>query len=189
MSNGITSNPLVLLLLLSSLYTACSQSTELQRATCLRGTSCSDCINTAYFCGWCTLSSYNSSRCIPQSDRDTCLDNSNTSFLEFPSSSLTILENYELGSSREDQIILTQPQQVKLELRLGETKSFNITSSPASGYPLDLYLLMDLSTSMKIGFRQIQSVSQELVDTVRNITSDYMLGIGSFVDKPIAPFR
>ena len=189
MSNGITSSPLIFLLLLSSLYAAYSQSLELQRATCSRGTSCSECINTAYFCGWCTLPSYNSSRCIPQSEGDTCLDNSNSSFLEFPSSSLTILENYELGSSRGDQIILTQPQRVKLELRLGETKSFNITSSPAPGYPLDLYLLMDLSTSMKKGFRQIQSVSQELVDTVRNITSDYMLGIGSFVDKPIAPFR
>ncbi|KAI6648467.1 Integrin beta [Oopsacas minuta] len=188
MSKGFRS--LILLLLLSSLHTTYLQSIDIQRNTCSRESSCSKCLNVAHYCGWCTHPSFNSTRCIPHLDEDTCIEySSNTSYLQHLSSSLTILENYPLGSSRGNQIILTQPQRVKLELRLGETKSFNITSSPAPGYPLDLYLLMDLSTSMRVGFMQIQSVSQELVDTVRNITSDYMLGIGSFVDKPIAPFR
>ena len=180
------------MLLLQYLQTS-SQTIESQRATCSSHTSCSQCINSGYFCGWCTLSSINSTRCIPLSDSSSCAgDSLNTSSslnFQYPRSSIEILEDAPLGSSRGDQIILTRPQRLKLELRLGETRSFNLTSSPAPGYPLDLYLLMDLSYSMKEGFMQIQSVSQQLVDTVRNITSDYRLGMGSFVDKPIAPFR
>ena len=180
----------LLLLLLLSLSPTSSQSIESQRSTCSSHTSCSQCINAAYFCGWCILSSTNSTRCIPMEESASCVGNiSNSSSLQHPRSSVEIIEDVPLGSSRGNQIVLTKPQHVKLELRLGETKSFNIISSPAPGYPLDLYLLIDLSYSMMEGFMRIQSLSQQLVDTVENITMDYRLGMGSFVDKPIAPFR
>ena len=192
MSNTARKLLLLIVLLLQSLNPTSSQSILSQRATCSSHASCSQCINAAHFCGWC-LSSTNSTRCIPVADASSCmggsLESSNSSNFQYPRSSIEILENVPLGSVRGNQIVLTQPQRVKLELRLGETQSFNLTSSPAPGYPLDLYLLMDLSYSMRAGFMQIQSVSQQLVDTVENITMDYRLGMGSFVDKPIAPFR
>ena len=192
-SNHITHRFIVFLSLLLFFYQTASQSIEAQRSTCSVHTSCSQCIKAATFCAWCTSPFYNSTRCIPITDEDACEDNSvldtNRRFIQFPQSSVQLLQDAPLGSKDGDQIILTQPQRVKLQLRLGETTSFNITSSPAPGYPLDLYLLMDLSSSMKEGFRQIQSISHELVETVRNITSDFGLGMGSFVDKPIAPFR
>ena len=74
---------------------------------------------------------------------------------------------------------------------------FVLTDSPINlqvqfkrlaGYPVDLYIIMDLSTSMKNSKDKLVNLAASLAEAMRNITSDFQMGFGSFIDKPISPF-
>ncbi|XP_032787679.2 integrin beta-PS isoform X1 [Daphnia magna] len=47
---------------------------------------------------------------------------------------------------------------------------------------------MDLSTSMKASKEKLVNLAASLADAMRNITTDFRMGFGSFIDKPISPF-
>ena len=47
---------------------------------------------------------------------------------------------------------------------------------------------MDLSTSMKNSKDKLVNLAASLAEAMRNITSDFQMGFGSFIDKPISPF-
>lgn len=55
-------------------------------------------------------------------------------------------------------------------------------------YPLDLYYLMDLSFSLLELKKELSDLGNLLAETMRNITSDFQLGYGSFIDKLVMPF-
>jgi protocadherin alpha len=55
-------------------------------------------------------------------------------------------------------------------------------------HPIDLYYLMDFSGSMSDDKKNLVILAAKLKNSIGNITEDYELGLGSFVDKPIAPF-
>jgi protocadherin alpha len=66
---------------------------------------------------------------------------------------------------------------------------FNITLKYARAEnPLDLYYLMDLSYSMKDDKETLQSLGRSLEETMRQFTSDFRLGFGSFIDKTVRPY-
>ena len=48
-----------------------------------------------------------------------------------------------------DDIILVQPQGVKIKLRPGSSQKINFRIGQSPEYPLDLYFLLDLSWSME----------------------------------------
>lgn len=58
----------------------------------------------------------------------------------------------------------------------------------AEDYPVDLYYLMDLSKSMEDDKEKLSHLGDLLSDTMRNITSNFRLGFGSFVDKVLMPY-
>lgn len=60
--------------------------------------------------------------------------------------------------------------------------------SQAVDYPVDLYYLMDLSKSMEDDKEKLSKLGDLLSDTMRNITSNFQLGFGSFVDKVLMPY-
>lgn len=67
------------------------------------------------------------------------------------------------------------PERIKLSYR------------PARNNPLDLYVLMDLTWTMKDDRETLVKLGFELATTLRNLTSNYRLGFGSFADKPEMP--
>ncbi|CAI9570099.1 unnamed protein product, partial [Staurois parvus] len=81
-----------------------------------------------------------------------------------------------------------RPQQLILKLRRGEPQTFNLTFRRAEDYPIDLYYLMDLSYSMKDDLENVKSLGTALMEEIKNITSDFQIGFGSFIDKPVMPF-
>lgn len=105
-------------------------------------------------------------------------------------------------------IVQVSPQNVKLKLRVGEFywKTFNphaakltftildekhlltVKYGQAVDYPVDLYYLMDLSKSMEDDKEKLSHLGDLLSDTMRNITSNFRLGFGSFVDKVLMPY-
>lgn len=105
-------------------------------------------------------------------------------------------------------IVQVSPQIAKLKLRVGEFywKIFHpheaeltftildekhlmrVDYSQAVDYPVDLYYLMDLSKSMEDDKEKLSHLGDLLSDTMRNITSNFRLGFGSFVDKVLMPY-
>jgi integrin beta 1 len=64
----------------------------------------------------------------------------------------------------------------------------SVKYSQAVDYPVDLYYLMDLSKSMEDDKEKLSSLGDTLAETMRNITSNFRLGFGSFVDKVLMPY-
>jgi len=59
--------------------------------------------------------------------------------------------------------------------------------SQAKDYPVDLYYLMDLSASMEPYRNDLSQLGTRLAETMQNLTSNFRIGFGSFVDKVILP--
>lgn len=66
--------------------------------------------------------------------------------------------------------------------------NFQIKFRRVAGYPVDLYYIMDLSTSMKPSKEKLVNLAASLAEAMRNITTDFRMGFGSFIDKPMSPF-
>ena len=66
--------------------------------------------------------------------------------------------------------------------------SIPVQFSRVAGYPVDLYYIMDLSTSMQHHKDKLVNLAAQLASTMKSITDDFRMGFGSFIDKPIAPF-
>lgn len=60
--------------------------------------------------------------------------------------------------------------------------------SQAEDYPVDLYYLMDLSSSMEDDKEKLSKLGDLLATTMIKITTNFRLGFGSFVDKVLMPF-
>lgn len=54
--------------------------------------------------------------------------------------------------------------------------------------PVDLYYLMDLSNSMENDKDKLAALGVKLTKRMKEITTNFRLGFGSFVDKPILPY-
>ncbi|CAG0885589.1 unnamed protein product [Darwinula stevensoni] len=70
----------------------------------------------------------------------------------------------------------------------GEEQSVKLTYTVSQNYPLDLYYLMDLTNTMKPHLDTLKKIGDELAKTLTNLTRNYQIGFGSFVDKPVWPF-
>jgi hypothetical protein len=55
----------------------------------------------------------------------------------------------------------------------------------ATDYPVDLYYLMDVSQSMDDDKETLAKMSYKIASEMRTITTNFRLGFGSFVDKPV----
>ncbi|XP_060104141.1 integrin beta-1 isoform X1 [Heteronotia binoei] len=162
--------------------------------------SCADCIQAGPNCGWCKNISFlqdgesTSARCddLEVLRSKGCPPEE----IENPRGSQEMLKNKEVtnrvkGSAeslKEENITQIQPQQVALKLRIGEPQTFSLKFKRAEDYPIDLYYLMDLSYSMKDDLENVKSLGTSLMSKMKNITSDFRIGFGSFVEKTVMPY-
>ena len=144
-------------------------------------TSCDDCIATAG-CIWCSNLSYpsTSSQCFEDTNNlslNTCSDS-----LENPMNEVDYVDR-----------VLNNTNQVSLEsidllLKVGNPESFNVLVKGAEDFPLDLYLLMDFSGSFRNDLLTVQSIAPELFTSLFNVSTQFRVGFGAFVDKPVPPY-
>ncbi|KAF2352631.1 Integrin beta subunit VWA domain [Trinorchestia longiramus] len=155
--------------------------------------SCSSCIQTPG-CQWCSSFMTNSSsrhRCYSSSssNNNICLPNSVVN----PQNEHVVLENrplteIEKGRPIDEDIVQLAPQRMKLLLRKGVPYNITFRFRLATDYPVDLYYLMDLSKSMEDDKDNLARLGSSLAATMRNLTSKFKLGFGSYVDKVVMPF-
>ncbi|KAL1375620.1 hypothetical protein pipiens_004614 [Culex pipiens pipiens] len=159
---------------------------------CFFQKTCIECLDTDYACAWCTDESYGmyKSRCMTLDDLRA--NNCSESGIEtnFNFSKLDIVQDDPPRDFDRERLEAVQisPQRIKLKLGKLEPHSFKFTYRPAKHYPLDLYYLMDLTWSMKDDRDTLVNMGDQLAKALANLTENYRLGFGSFIDKPIMPF-
>ncbi|XP_060901424.1 integrin beta-1-like isoform X1 [Labrus mixtus] len=160
--------------------------------------SCGECIQVAETCGWCTDEKFlttgesKSARC----DDLESLKKRNCAKIENPRGSIKINKDKPVTNRNKDvteklkpeQITQIQPQKLTLTLRSGEAQTFDLKFKRAEDYPIDLYYLMDLSFSMKDDLENVKNLGTDLMREMQEITSDFRIGFGSFVEKTVMPY-
>uniref|UniRef100_A0A8P4G366 Integrin beta n=1 Tax=Dicentrarchus labrax TaxID=13489 RepID=A0A8P4G366_DICLA len=162
--------------------------------------SCGECIQVAETCGWCsdetflTVGESKSARCddLESLKKRNC----DVAKIENPRGSISIDKNKPVTNRKKDvaeklkpeQITQIQPQKLTLTLRSGEPQTFELKFKRAEDYPIDLYYLMDLSFSMKDDLENVKNLGTDLMREMQEITSDFQIGFGSFVEKTVMPY-
>ena len=147
-----------------------------QLSNCTNFVSCSECISTAS-CVWC--STPGSAHCLSPDNVTGC----NEQDLFQPVSNIT--DRYDLSLNEKNQISL---EAINLELRVGERLTFTVSVKAAEDFPLDLYMLMDLSGSFGDDLDIVKGLAPRLPLALQHVSSDFLIGFGTFVDKPSLPY-
>eukprot|EP00096_Caligus_rogercresseyi_P012190 TRINITY_DN5033_c0_g1_i1.p1 TRINITY_DN5033_c0_g1~~TRINITY_DN5033_c0_g1_i1.p1 ORF type:complete len:836 (+),score=305.25 TRINITY_DN5033_c0_g1_i1:51-2558(+) len=159
---------------------------------CSNKQTCSECIQTPT-CAWCMKEDYVSAdgsqmpRCNQESQikRMQCP----VEYIVNPDIVFQIFSNTELRKSSVDhEAVQVKPQNVALKLRINEAYNMDFYYEQAQDYPEDLSYLMDLSKSMEDDKEKLSALGDLLSATMQNITSNFRLGFGSFVDKVVMPY-
>uniref|UniRef100_A0A670IAQ1 Integrin beta n=1 Tax=Podarcis muralis TaxID=64176 RepID=A0A670IAQ1_PODMU len=150
------------------------------RCVASRAKSCTECIQVSKDCSFCSDENYKESRCDFKDNllRYGCSQ-----------TSIVFMEGEMLTKSIDTSLKKTQvsPQNIAMKLRAGEEASFDVDVFEPSESPVDLYILMDFSYSMRDDLDNLKTMGQQLANFLTQLTSDYTIGFGKFVDKVTAP--
>ncbi|XP_055355464.1 integrin beta-PS-like [Paramacrobiotus metropolitanus] len=144
--------------------------------------SCGACIQAHPGCAWCEQEDFTPyvSRC----DLPSVL-------LEKKCSNAKIVEPQNVQDRYVDnppsEEIQIAPQKVSMKMRPRSTMSLTVKFRQTRR-PVDLYYLMDLSYSMLDDKVKIASLGRTLAEEMNNLTTNFRLGFGSFVDKTLMPY-
>ena len=163
---------LVHFMLLASLVTLGAP----QVINCTTLITCSQCISTAS-CVWCSTPS--SAQCLSQDNANDC----KIEDLFLPAT--IIVDKQESPLTEDNQVSL---KSINLKLRVSEPVSFSVSLKAAKNFPLDLYMLMDLSGSFRDDLERVKVLAPQLPLALQNVSSDFLIGFGTFVDKPSLPY-
>ncbi|OQV13505.1 Integrin beta-PS [Hypsibius exemplaris] len=158
---------------------------ELISNPCVVHQNCDVCIQANPNCAWCTQEKYGDETNAPRCDLVANLANRKCEYRNIinPESKLIIERDEELSST-----VQFAPQQIRIKLRPRKSYPIPVRFRQAKDYPVDLYYLMDLSHSMLDDKIKLATLGRYLADEMRNLTSNFQLGFGSFVDKVVMPF-
>lgn len=70
----------------------------------------------------------------------------------------------------------------------GSVETFQVKVQHTADYPVDMYYMMDLSASMIDDLKMIKDLGSSLSREMSKLTSNFKMGFGSFVEKPVLPF-
>uniref|UniRef100_A0A4D5R9L8 Integrin beta n=1 Tax=Scolopendra viridis TaxID=118503 RepID=A0A4D5R9L8_SCOVI len=159
---------------------------------CQNKKTCRECIRHHPDCAWCTEPNYDK-RKLPRCDVIERLGGENgcqKGDIVFPRDNLEITKADELSEpgGKPENIIQISPQEVNLSLRPNQPFELALQFRQAEDYPVDLYYLMDLSKSMEDDKDKLAQLGDLLAQKMSNITKNFRLGFGSFVDKTVMPY-
>ncbi|XP_040297556.1 integrin beta-6 [Bufo bufo] len=156
--------------------------------------TCEDCLKLGPHCAWCSQKNFTDPLGVPaRCDTPEVLLSKGcpANHIEFPLSKVEtqrmspLTEGAHKNSDHTTQIT---PQKLVLKLRPGNSITFQVDVRQSEDYPVDLYYLMDLSASMSDDLRTIQQLGSTLSKEMSNLTSNFRLGFGTFVEKPVSPY-
>ncbi|MCI4391893.1 hypothetical protein PGIGA_G00139580 [Pangasianodon gigas] len=145
--------------------------------------TCQECLSRGPECAWCFQKSFLdgvhvSKRC--DSAAQLRLKGCGEEFIENPEVKVEV--NMTLSSSQ------VTPRDISIQLRPGSEASFIVEVKQLELYPVDLYYLVDVSASMQENLDRLKTVGVNLSHRMKEHSSDFQVGFGSFVDKPVSPY-
>lgn len=204
----------VALLTLGFCYADEIQQQLIRQNPCVLKQTCHECIQTPT-CAWCAQPKFDGKRCF-QSNINSNMIQCNERYINNPKNEYKMLDSRQLQKARKNtnsytssvssssgsstsafkgsasssahDAVQISPQQVSLKLRINEAHRITVNYAQAEDYPVDLYYLMDLSNSMEDDKEKLSALGNLLAESMRNITSNFRLGFGSFVDKVVMPY-
>lgn len=160
--------------LLLTILLLLKQTDGLQNCSSL--TECSECITTSS-CVWC--STVGSAKCMSKDLEYYCIKED---IIEYES---TISNVIKLPLNTENQLSI---ESINVELAVGQPLDISVKVKASEDFPLDLYMLMDLSNSFSDDLNTVKEIAPQLPLSLRNVSSLFHIGFGTFVDKPAPPF-
>ncbi|PKU36500.1 integrin beta-4 [Limosa lapponica baueri] len=172
------------LLLLSLLCaTSLCQRSKSNRCVLSRAKSCTECIRVDKDCSFCTDESFEEPRCDLR--ENLLLYGCGETSIVYTRGEMRTQQNFSINESLKRTQV--SPQSMFMQLRAGEEMSFNMDVFQPLESPVDLYILMDFSYSMSDDLDNLKSMGQNLAGVLHNLTSNYTIGFGKFVDKVSSP--
>ncbi|XP_008117348.1 integrin beta-6 [Anolis carolinensis] len=156
--------------------------------------NCEDCLLSGPHCGWCFQENFTDlSNIYKRCDTPDKLiaKGCPSNLIEFPVSKVVIEKNKFLSEGPQknnSDVTQISPQKLTVFLRPGNEETIQINVRQTEDYPVDLYYLMDLSASMNDDLKNIKVLGSTLSKEMSKLTSNFQLGFGSFVEKPVSPF-
>ncbi|XP_065766305.1 integrin beta-4 isoform X1 [Muntiacus reevesi] len=145
--------------------------------------SCTECIRVDKDCAYCTDEVFKERRCNTQAE--LLAAGCRLESVVVMESSFEITEEGQIDTTlRRSQVA---PQALRVRLRPGEEWRFELQVFEPLESPMDLYILMDFSNSMSDDLDNLKKMGQDLAQVLRQLTSDYTIGFGKFVDKVSVP--
>ena len=143
-------------------------------------TSCGECIRSGRLCTWMEKGVYNNTRtkCFSKGDGR-----------KPPGSVYPVGVSLRELSNTGKLNTYISPEETELAIRPGFQKDLDIYFKVHKSYPVDLYYLFDLSSSMKTYLEDVMDQAIDITDKLSDEIGDNLrIGIGSFIEKPTAPF-
>ena len=154
---------------------------------CTSKQSCSDCIKAGPKCAWTDAVNYLGDRCQIE---ENIIELRNKELIKIKS--MNNPKTKIIGRSENSELsFVTQqmfPFRYRVQIRPLDTINLRIKYKQLVDYPVDLYFLLDNSFTMDKYKEQLVKITEDLSRRLQEITKDYTIGYGSFVDKPLAPF-
>ncbi|XP_067138618.1 integrin beta-PS-like [Centruroides vittatus] len=148
--------------------------------------SCQKCLTSLPSCAWCLRTDEEGPNAYCE---DWAVVKSQCSEYLYPNGSYQAPKDEDFAERTEErEAVQMKPQTVFLELRPKQPVRLSVEYKQAKNVPVDLYYLMDLSNSMKDDKDKLSSLGDSVAEKMKNITRDFRIGFGSFVEKVTFPF-
>ncbi|XP_052441335.1 integrin beta-8 [Carassius gibelio] len=175
---------LLLLLFFISVLLVCVRSDSADNR-CLSSLifTCEDCLRRGPECAWCSQERFLDGAHVSQrcgSVSDLRVRGCEEAFIQNPNVKVKV--NATVGSSQ------VSPREIDIHLRPGGEASFVVEVQQLERYPVDLYYLVDVSASMQVYLDRLKTAGLALSHLMKEHSSDFRVGFGSFVDKPLSPY-
>uniref|UniRef100_F7EEF6 Integrin beta n=1 Tax=Ornithorhynchus anatinus TaxID=9258 RepID=F7EEF6_ORNAN len=145
--------------------------------------NCTECIRLDKDCAYCTDEEFQGHRCNTRVELEDAGCGA-TSVLTMESSYYILQEKKIDMSLKRSQV---SPQRATLRLRPGEERQLQLQVFEPKESPMDLYILMDFSNSMSDDLDNLKNMGQNLAEVLQEMSDDYTIGFGKFVDKVSVP--
>ncbi|XP_066443240.1 integrin beta-4 isoform X3 [Eleutherodactylus coqui] len=170
-----------LLLLLSISNVNCN---KINACVASRAKTCTECIRVSKDCSYCTDENFhNNARCdLTENLRGYGCSESGMIYMR---SEINVLKKEAINTLEKRTQVY--PQEMSMRLRAGEEHSFEYRVFEPLDTPVDLYILMDFSYSMSDDLENLKNMGDHLADVVSQLSTDFTIGFGKFVDKVSVP--
>ncbi|XP_065104464.1 integrin beta-4 isoform X2 [Paramisgurnus dabryanus] len=158
-----------------------SHANEANPCTGAKDKTCTDCIQIGSECSYCADEIFEHERC----DFKSNLEAHRCGLLVAIESSKETIKNEKIKVINKYSQVA--PQEMSMTFLPGEEKEVEMEVFEPPRGPLDLYILMDFSNSMTDDLDNLKKMGDKLANLVGDISDDYTIGFGKFVDKVTEP--